>query len=109
MIERMWIKSGIVEDFDERQEALLAHILVKIKEYYRDLHQTRNCYKHPLTLKRLMLLSHRSSYQVLSAVRVLANSTVKGSPDEPPIFYDRIQSQKNASHRPYRIFLRKRR
>ncbi len=109
MIQRSWIRSGIVEEFDARQEAMLDHVLSKIREYYADLHQTKGCYRYPLSVKRLMQMTKRSGYQVLMAIRVLANSTVKGSPDEPPIYYDRVQSQRNASHRPYRIFLRKRR
>jgi len=31
-----------------------------------------------------------------------------GSSAEPSIYYDRVQAQKNKSHRPYRIYLRKR-
>ena len=54
-----------------------------------------------------MKLCNRSSQAVTLALRILANTVPQGSHEEPPIFYDRIGAQKNKSHRPYRIFLRK--
>ena len=103
-----WIRSGIEEDLDARQQRILEHVLSVIREYYDELHETRRCYQHPLSLKNLCRLSNRSGYQVLNAIRVLAN-TIGQDEIEPPIFYDRVQSERNKSHRPYRIFLRKQR
>jgi len=103
-----WIRSGIEEDLDVRQQRILEHVLSVIREYYADLHETRRCYQQPLSLKRLCQLANRSGYQVLNAIRVLANTVGPGE-SEPLIFYDRVQSERNKSHRPYRIFLRKRR
>jgi hypothetical protein len=54
-----------------------------------------------------MKLCRRSSYAVTLALKYLANTVPEGSGRLPPIFYDRGQSQRNKSHRPYRIFLRR--
>ena len=105
--KRIWIRSGIVEELDQRQLKFLDLILDKIKYYYRELYGTRDCYRHPLTLARLSKLCNRNSTSVINAVRILANSIPYGSNSEPPISYDRTKSEKNNSHRPYRIFLRK--
>lgn len=102
----MWIKSGIVEELDEKQTRLLALVHEKIAFYYRVLHGTRPCFKYPLSLSRLMKLCNRSSHAVTTALRYLANTIPPGSDAEPPIYYDRISAQKNKTHRPYRIFLR---
>jgi hypothetical protein len=55
-----------------------------------------------------MRLCKRNSHAVTMALRYLANTVPAGSDSLPPVFYDRITSAKNKSHRPYRIFLRKR-
>ena len=108
MPTRVWIRSGIEEEIDARQQRLLDLVLEKVRYYYMELHLTRSCYQYPLSLAMLMRLTKRNSYTVISAVRLLSNSCVKGSGDEPPIYYDRAESQRNRSHRPYRIFLRER-
>ena len=108
MESRIWIKSGIVEELDEKQTRLMALVLEKIRLYYRELYQTRPCYQHPLSLSRLMKLCNRSGHAVITAIRYLANTVPVGSNEQPLVYYDRVQAQKNKSHRPYRIFLRKR-
>ena len=103
----MWIQSGIVEELDTRQSRLLQLVYEKIVFYYRKLHRTQPSYQYPLSLARLMRLCNRSSHAVSTALRYLANTVPAGSQKEPPIHYDRLAAQKNKSHRPYRIFLRK--
>jgi hypothetical protein len=105
--KRVWIRSGIIEDLDERQSQLLKLVYEKIVFYYKDLYRTRACYQYPLSLSRLMRLCHRNSHAVSTALRYLANTVPEGSHAEPPIYYDRKSAQRNRSHRPYRIFLRK--
>lgn len=107
--KRVWIKSGIVEELDEKQVRLLNLVLQKIQFYYQELYGTRPIYRYPLSLSRLMKLCHRSGQSVSMALRYLANTVPAGDHVEPPVYYDRGQSQKNKSHRPYRIFLRQRR
>jgi len=107
MQRRIWIRSGVVEDLDAKQERLLELVLAKIQLYYRDLFGTRRVYKYPLSLSRLMRLCNRNSYAVTLALKYLANTVPLGSNAEPPIYYDRKSAQRNKSHRPYRIFLRK--
>ena len=103
--KRTWIRSGIVEELDKRQQAFLDLVLEKIKYYYRELYGTRDCYKYPLTLTRLSKLCNRSTTTVINAVRLLANSVIEGK-TEPEISYDRINSLGNNFHRTYRILLR---
>jgi hypothetical protein len=103
---RVWIRSGVVEELDEKQIRLMRLVYEKVRFYYRELYRTRPCYSHPLSLSRLMKLCNRSGHAVATALRYLANTIPAGSHEEPPIFYDRAQAQKNKSHRPYRIFLR---
>jgi hypothetical protein len=103
--KRIWIRSGIVEELDQRQQAFLDFVLEKIRFYYRELHGTRPCYRHPLTLGRLRKLCNRSSSSVMQAVRMLANTISYGTDAEPPISYDRVSSTRNKSHRAYRINL----
>ena len=105
--KRIWIRSGIVEELDMKQSRLIEHVLEKIRHYYNDLYGTRRCYSYPLTLSRLKKLCNRSSYSIMGAVRILANTVPYGSEEEPPIYYDRIKSGRNNSHRPYRIWLRR--
>jgi len=105
--KRVWIKSGVVEELDAKQQRLIQLVLEKVQHYYRHLHRTRPCYQYPLSLSRLMKLCNRGSQTVINAVRILANTVPQGSSEQPPIHYDRAQSQKNKSHRPYRIFLRR--
>jgi hypothetical protein len=105
--KRVWIRSGVVEELDARQSRLIELVLEKVRFYYRELHGTRPCYRYPLSLSRLMKLCNRSSQSVTLALRILANTVPVGSLTEPPVFYDRVAAQKNKSHRPYRIFLRR--
>ena len=107
MEKRVWIRSGVVEELDAKQVGLIELVLEKIELYYRELHGTRSCYRYPLSLSRLMKLTNRSGNAVTQALRVLANTIPFGSHAEPPVSYDRISAQKNKTHRPYRIFLRK--
>jgi hypothetical protein len=106
MEKRVWIKSGVVEELDEKQVRLLNLALEQIEHYYKSLYQTRPCYQYPLSLSRLMKLCNRSGSTVGMALRYLANTVPLGSQNQPPIHYDRISAFKNKSHRPYRIFLR---
>ena len=107
MEKRIWIKSGIIEELDAKQVSLIKLVYEKIEFYYHKLYQTRSCYQYPLCLSRLMKLCRRNNQSVSLALRYLANSVPVGSSVQPPVFYDRTQAQKNKSHRPYRIFLRK--
>jgi hypothetical protein len=105
--KRIWIRSGIVEELDQRQLEFLDFVLQQIQHYYRELHGTHDCYRHPLTLARLRKLCNRSGASVLNAVRLLSNSIPSGSDSDPPVHYDRVPSARNSAHRPYRIFLRR--
>lgn len=105
--KRIWIRSGIVEELDERQTRLLKLVLEKIQYYYTHLHRTMPRFKHPLSLSRLMQLCNRSSHVVSMALRYLAHTVPFGSNQEPVIYYERRGSEKNKSHRPYRIYLRR--
>jgi hypothetical protein len=107
MQKRVWVKSGVVEELDARQVRLLELVYAKIVFYYAKLYRTRPCYQYPLSLSRLMKLCNRGSRTVALALRYLANTVPEGSLAEPVIYYDRVASAKNKSHRPYRIFLRK--
>src|SRR2546423_11918926 len=104
--KRVWIKSGIIEELDEKQVRLLNLVYEKIVFYYNELHGTRPCYRYRLPLSRLMKLCGRSGHAVSTALRYLANTIPAGSNSEPLIYYDRIKAAKNKSHRPYRIFLK---
>lgn len=106
MNRRKWLGTGTIESFDARQQRLLDHILGKVRHYYAELHETRDCYKHPLTLSRLMKLCNRSGLRTLMAVRILSYSIDMESEIEPPLIYEREPSKKNAVRRPYRIYLR---
>lgn len=106
MEKRVWIKSGIVEELDARQLALIHLVQEKITFYYRHLFRTQPRYQYPLSLSRLMKLCNRSGAAVTLALRYLANTIPTGSNELPPVFYDRQSATKNKSHRPYRIFLR---
>ena len=103
----MWIKSGIIEELDEKQVRLLRLVQEKIQYYYKHLYRTRPSYQYPLSLSRLMKLCNRNSQALTNAIRLLANTVPVDSDSIPPIFYDRKAAQRNKSHRPYRIFLRK--
>lgn len=107
MEKRVWIRSGVVEELDAKQVRLMELVLEKIEYFYRELHGTRPCYRYPLSLSRLMKLTNRNSSAVTQALRILANSIPLGSQAEPPVFYDRTSAIKNKTHRPYRIYLRK--
>lgn len=106
MEKRVWIRSGIVEELDARQVRLIELVLEKIRFYYRNLHATKPSLQYPLSLSRLMKLCRRSGSAVTLALRYLANTVPMGSHTEPPVYYDRVFSKRNPSHRPYRIFLR---
>jgi len=103
----VWIRSGIVEELDKKQTRLLELVYDKIVFYYKELFQTQPRFQYPLSLSRLMKLCNRNSHAVSTALRYLANTVPLGSRAEPAIHYDRKSAQKNRSHRPYRIFLRK--
>jgi hypothetical protein len=107
MEKRVWIRSGVVEVLDVKQVRLIELVLAKIEFYYRELHGTRPCYRYPLSLSRLMKLTNRSGSAVTHALHILAHTIPFGSHAEPPVVYDRTSAQKNKSHRPYRIFLRR--
>ena len=107
MQKRLWIKSGVVEELDEKQIRLMNLVYEKIVFYYRELYRTRPRYQYPLSLSRLMKLCHRSGHAVTTALRYLGNTVPVGSNEQPRVFYDRRAATKNKSHRPYRIFLRK--
>jgi len=105
--KRIWIKSGVVEELDIKQQRLVQLVHEKIVFYYRELYRTRPCYQYPLSLSRLMRLTKRSGHAVTMALRYLANTIPAGTDDIPPVFYERQSATKNKSHRPYRIFLRR--
>lgn len=105
--KRVWIKSGVIEELDAKQQRLVQLVHEKIVFYYRELHRTRPCYRYPLSLSRLMRLTKRNSHAVTTALRYLANTIPAGTDEVPPVFYDRLAATKNKSHRPYRIYLRK--
>ena len=109
MEKRVWIRSGVVEELDAKQVRLINLVFEKIVLYYRHLYRTRPCYQYPLSLSRLMKLCNRGGATVSLALRYLANTIPAGSPEMPPVFYDRVCAQKNKAHRPYRIFLRRHR
>lgn len=105
MRERKWLGTGMIESFDARQQRLLDLVLEKVRHYYAELHETRDCYRYPLTLSRLMKLCNRSGSRTLMAVRILSHSVDAGKETAPPLIYERTASKNNAAHRPYRIFL----
>ena len=108
MLERrIWINSGVVEVIDARQSRLLQLVHDKIIYYYESLYGTERRYMYPLSIAKLKKLCNRNYPAVVSAVRMLANTVPKGSKGKPPIYYDRIQSEKHKAKRPYRIFLNK--
>ncbi len=106
MRQRKWIGTGYVESFDIRQQRLLDLVLETVRHYYAELYETRACYRYPLTLSRLMKLCNRSGLRVLMAVRILSYSVDVEAETEQPLVYERVSSQNNAMHRPYRIYLR---
>ena len=106
MKKRAWISSGITEDIDARQQKLLDDVLFQIRRYYHELYLTQYKYALPLTLSMLSRLCNRSNVVVMGAVRMLANTVDVADSTAPPIYYQRIKSGRNASHRPYQIFLR---
>ena len=104
--KRVWIKSGVVEELDQKQVRLMNLVYEKIAFFYRQLYRTRPSYQYPLSLSRLMRLCNRSGHAVITALRYLANTVPAGSDEQPKVYYDRRSAMKNKSHRPYRIFLR---
>ena len=107
LYKRIWVKSGVIEVLDDRDITLLNLVYENIAYYYKHLHGTRPCYQYPLSLSRLMKLCNRSGTAVRKAIMYLANTIPVGSYEGTLIYYDRVQSMKNKSHRPYRIFLRR--
>lgn len=105
MRRRTWVRSGISEELDARQERFLNLVLVQIIKYYRDLYQTRPCYSDALSLARLSRLCRRNSLAVTLAVKTLANSVEDGE-RTPFIWYERVPSQRHPAKRYYRITLR---
>ena len=106
MNRRKWLGTGMAESFDIRQQRLLDLVLETVRYYYAELHGTRDCYRYPLTLSRLMKLCNRSGLRTLMAVRIISHSVDADSESEPPLAYERDSSQNNAMRRPYRIYLR---
>lgn len=106
MRKRKWPGTGMIESFDVRQQRMLGLVLEKVRHYYRELYQTRDCYRYPLTLSRLMKLCNRSGSRTLMAVRILNHSADIEAEKEPPLAYERDPSQNNSMRRPYRIYLR---
>ena len=84
---------------------MLDLVLEQVKRYCKELYETRDCYRYPLSLSRLMKLCNRSGLRTLMAVRILSHSVGAGE-QMPPLIYEREQSTRNATKRPYRIFLR---
>lgn len=106
MNKRRWLGTGMIETFDVRQQRLLDLVLNKVRHYYAELFGTRECFRYPLTLSRLMKLCNRSGLRTLMAVRILSHSMDRETEKEPPLVYERDPSQNNAMRRPYRIYLR---
>ena len=46
MEKRVWIRSGVVEELDQRQARLLELVYEKIVFYYAKLYRTRPCYQY---------------------------------------------------------------
>lgn len=107
MQKRLWVRSGIVEELDAKQVRQMEMVLEKIKYYYKELYGSRPIYKQPLNLSRLMILTKRSGATLIRVIHLLANTVDAGSNQAPNIHYDRLASEKNPSHRAYRIYLRK--
>lgn len=107
MQKRIWIRSGIIEELDAKQVRQMDMVLEKIKYYYQELHGTRPSYQQPLNLSRLMKLTRRSGATLTRVLHLLANTVKAGSNEDPKVHYDRLASEKNPSHRAYRIYLRK--
>lgn len=105
MMRRKWLGTGMIESFDVRQQRMLDLVLEKVRYYYAELYETRDCYRYPLTLSRLMKLCNRSGVRTLMAVRILSQSYDLESETKPTLIYERDQSLNNAVRRPYRIFL----
>ncbi|MDF7809315.1 hypothetical protein P4E94_17860 [Pontiellaceae bacterium B12219] len=106
MHQRRWPGTNMIEYFDIRQQRMLDLVLEKVRHYYADLYGTRDCYRYPLTISRLMKLCNRSGLRTLMAVRILSHSIDVETEKEPPLVYERDASQHNAMRRPYRIYLR---
>lgn len=106
MNRRKWLGTGMIESFDLRQQRLLDLVLETVRYYYAELYETRDCYRYPLSISRLMKLCNRSGLRTLMAVRILSHSMDVESETEPPLIYEREPSQKNAVRRPYRIYLK---
>ena len=106
MKQRKWLGTGYIESFDIRQQRLLDLVLEQVRIYYAELYETRYCYRYPLTISRLMKLCNRSGLRTLMAVRILSYSVDVETETETPLVYERASSERNATHRPYRIYLR---
>lgn len=105
MRRRTWVRSGITEELDIRQQHLLDAVYETISFYYRELHGTRPCCTQALSLSRLMRLCKRNSIAVSLAVKILANSVEDGQ-RTPLIWYERVPSVRHPAKRYYRILLR---
>jgi hypothetical protein len=77
--KRVWVKSGIVEELDEKQARLLRLVYEKIAFYYRHLYQTRWCYQYPLSLFRLMKLCNRNHCHPVEKLASLRNMFQSGT------------------------------
>ena len=105
MRRRTWVRSGVSEELDERQQRLLDWVYDRIGHYYREQHGTRPCFAQALLLSRLMRLCKRNSVAVSLAVKILANSVEDGQ-RVPLIWYERVPSVRHPAKRYYRIMLR---
>lgn len=105
MRQRTWVRSGITEDIDARQQALLDLVRSQVERYYRELHGTRPCFAGALTLSRLMRMCNRNGIAVSLALRILANTVEEGQ-REPSVWYERVPSKRHPAKRYYRITLR---
>lgn len=106
MRRRRWLGTDGVELIDQRQQRLLDLVVEKVRYYYEELYETKTSCQYPLSLSKLMRLCRRSGTRTLMAVRILTFSYDIDQETEPPLYYDRVHSKKNAMRRAYRIYLR---
>ena len=106
ILRRIWIRSGNVLELDKREVRFLDFLYSKIVHYYTVLYGTEPRYLYPLSISTLKKLCRRNSLAITKGIFILANTIVDGTDGEPPIYFDRVKSEKNPTHRPYRIYLR---
>jgi hypothetical protein len=98
---RTWVRSGISEDLDQRQQRLLDLVLDAIRRYYSQVPAPT----HALSLSRLMRLCNRNSLAVTLAVKILSHTVEEGQ-RVPLVWYERVPSVRHPAKRYYRITLR---